>query len=192
VAIKKGTNILWSYLIWYTADKPEDKALGGNCYFQWGRKDPLQYGCTIVNNQDEDGVSYSIMNPTSFIRGGGTGSVWYTNSISNSPFYSELWGESGSKTVWDPCPQGYRVPSKGDYSGLAESVVSSKFEPLGYIGSTGSYSYQYDYFYWTRTTGFSSDVRILSWALESLAKTGNDLITTEYREMAMPIRCVKD
>lgn len=49
VAIKKGGTmgtVLWSYLIWVTAEAPSGivlPPLGGQLYFQWGRKFKEQY-----------------------------------------------------------------------------------------------------------------------------------------------------
>ena len=186
VAIKKGETILWSYLIWATTEKPEDKALGGNCYFQWGRKDPLRNGCGYVDNQGDNGLSYSILHPDTFINDGLNGNDWFTNSLATRD--SELWGESGAKTVWDPCPAGYRVPPKDVYSSITVSDLSH-FEGLGYIGTKAQYNNydNSDYFYWTRTTDNG-----LSWHLRSNTTPADPVLTTNHRFAAMPIRCVKE
>ena len=115
VAIKKGETILWSYLIWVTAEAPSGNVLpplGGQLYFQWGRKDPLPATVeTGVDNKGSNGLSYSISHPCDFIAAGGSGYDWFTDSLDQD---DTLWGEGGSKTVWDPCPSGYRVPSSTD------------------------------------------------------------------------------
>lgn len=127
VAIKNGSTILWSFLVWVTAAAPTEtilpggavlqETLGGNLLFQWGRKDPLQAEATAAANQGDNGLAYSIAHPTERIEGVANAYDWYTGSTGGSD--PNLWGEvSGHKTVWDPCPQGWRMPSDADFDGL--------------------------------------------------------------------------
>ena len=107
--------------------------------YQWGRKDPF-LGCSSIS-----GVSYSaestITWPSSVSTGTSTGTVDYavahpTTFIYASSFpydwhYSSrdntLWTTSDkSKSIYDPCPAGWRVPDGGDdgvwsKAGLEES-----------------------------------------------------------------------
>ena len=195
VAIKKGSTILWSYLIWVTESAPAETtlpsgakalpALGGNCYFQWGRKDPLLSSTERVENPESGCLAYSILHPTAYIKFNSSNYDW-TDVIDWT-----LWGEGVAKTVWDPCPTGYRVPAKEDYSAITASFLTGNFEALGYITNDGYHLS--DYFYWTRSTGIQGDVRKLSWILSWYSGTSeSDIILTDYRYPAYPVRCVKE
>lgn len=99
---------------WFDANAP--------AYFQWGRKDPLNYsssgGLEILmacrtTPVDEIGDAAAI--PTTRIST--AGDPWY-----KGPVRDDLWGgvnntddwydanAKGRKTIYDPCPEGYRVP----------------------------------------------------------------------------------
>lgn len=197
VAIKKGETILWSYLIWVTESAPAETtlpsgakalpALGGNCYFQWGRKDPLKADATLTANQGANGLAYSISHPTEFIKRGSQYD-WITDG--QEGLDRTLWGEGAAKTVWDPCPEGYRVPSKDDYSAITESFLTSNFDALGYITDNGYHNHT-DYYYWTRSTGMQGDVPKLSWSL-GVPTPETDILWTDYRYLAYPVRCIKE
>jgi hypothetical protein len=109
VAIKNGSTILWSFLVWVTGSSPADADLGDGLLFQWGRKDPLKMGCASVDNQGDNGLVYSIQHPTVLIKEGDSAFDWFTDTPGNSD--TSLWGSS--KTVWDPCPAGWKVPESG-------------------------------------------------------------------------------
>ena len=194
VAITKGETILWSYLIWVTESAPAETTLpsgakalptlGGNCYFQWGRKDPLLSSAAIISNPGDGSLAYSISHPTEYIK-----------HNSNLDWIADvdwtLWGDGAAKTVWDPCPAGYRVPAKDDYAGISASDLTSIFEELGYITDQGYKNY--DYYYWTRSTDFMGNVRKLSWCLSWYPDTFEaDILLTDYRYLAYPVRCVKE
>ena len=197
VAIKKSGVILWSYLIWVTESAPAETtlpggakalpALGGNCYFQWGRKDPLKADATLTANQGANGLAYSISHPTEFINRGDQYD-WITDGQGGLDW--TLWGEDVAKTVWDPCPAGYRVPAKEDYSGINDDYLISHFAALGYITYNGYKNYT-DYYYWTRSTASQQDVRKLSWFL-GVPTPETDNLWTDYRYLAYPVRCVKE
>ncbi|MFT3993876.1 MAG: hypothetical protein QM660_06185 [Dysgonomonas sp.] len=73
-----------------------------------------------VDAQTANSLSKSIQNPTTFISGNaGHAYDWYTNQLytqvgSTSRHFLQndyLWGNDGGKTPFDPCPQGWKVPS---------------------------------------------------------------------------------
>ena len=195
VAIKKNGTILWSYLIWVTESAPAETtlpsgakalpALGGNCYFQWGRKDPLLSTANVAN-PGASCLAYSISHPTEYIKNNTAIYDWIDD------IDWTLWGDGTAKTVWDPCPIGYRVPAKDDFSELSEKYLTDNFEALGYITFNG-YKNSDDYCYWTRSTDFQGDVRKLSWCLSWYPDTDKaDILLKDYRYMAYPVRCVKE
>ncbi len=133
-----------------TSATPGDVGSLGLLY-QWGRKDPFLSGSSIssstpakstitwpsaVSSDSSNGtISYATEHPTTFI----------THNIYNYDWYYTGNDETGNtrwqseKTIYDPCPVGYRVPDGG-----AEGLWSRTF---------GSSSYFYGYFDST-TKGF--------------------------------------
>ena len=196
VAIKKSGTILWSYLIWVTESAPAETTLpgggkilpplGGQLYFQWGRKDPLLSSAIHVDNLGTDGLAYSIAHPTEFINEYSldvSARDWF--SAGGSGQDSHLWGADGAKTVWDPCPQGYRVPSEDDVN-FDFNFFADNFAEMGYISShDGLYSYGRTY--WTRTPWGES-----ASALDDGDFTYTNVISSQSREMAAPVRCIKE
>ena len=104
-----------------TSATPGDAGALGLLY-QWGRKDPF-LGSSAVNKHEgavakstitwpspverdinTGKVEYAIQNPTVFI------SVPYAGDWKNKTDY-DLW--QSDKTVYDPCPPGWRVPDGG-------------------------------------------------------------------------------
>ena len=143
--------ILWSWHIWLTDDQmteityaneagvmmdrnlgalsatPNDaKALG--LFYQWGRKDPFLGSSSIyepmyahstrhlkktLNTAETATVAYATANPYKFILAN-AGSDWL--SVKDN----SLW--MSSKTIYDPCPAGWRVPD-GGYDGGQENPL---------------------------------------------------------------------
>ena len=113
-------NIIWSWHLWITEYNPEtdyvtfsngvvlhnrylgalsDEGIG--LYYQWGRKDPL-YGKSLVETDEETGtIDYSISHPTTFMRNSDL-TNWDWN-------YDHTASWSVNKTVYDPCPPGWKV-----------------------------------------------------------------------------------
>lgn len=205
VAIKKNETILWSYLIWVTAEAPAEttlpggaviqSTLGGNCYFQWGRKDPLLDGCTYVENQGDNGLSYSIRHPDQYINGGGNTSDWLTNDTRYPD--DNLWGGAlGAKTVWDPCPEGWRVPKEADFdvNGLTEGYAAS-FDKLGILvpfGDSAVHNDDYGWyaFCWTREPS-GNNAAALWMKTDGYGFIGFS-ITGNSRYEGLSVRCVKE
>lgn len=129
VALKVGTDIYWSWHIWVTNYNPAtptssnswtyngytfmDRNLGATAndfsdaarglFYQWGRKDPMPktdiLEFSIVAGPVDQTTAYR--NPDKFYTGGN----WLNTQVDN------LWGHEASKSVYDPCPAGWRVPS---------------------------------------------------------------------------------
>lgn len=209
VALKDGSgNILWSFLVWVTASEPStitlptgailQETLGGELYFQWGRKDPLVAGGLVINHPgDAVALSTSIQNPVSYINAGTNCYDWYA-AESYDHQDATLWGgASGSKTVWDPCPAGWRVPNVADLgvASLAESYAGS-FEKLGILlpkdGVTApNIDYGWDSYCWTRE-GEGNKANSLRMTTDGYVGFGGFEIEGNTRYLGLSVRCVKE
>ncbi len=102
--------------------------------YQWGRKDPFVGSSSIsesivakstmgdwptVSSTEENGtIAYAIANPTTFIVENSNNGDWFFTfkDITDNMRWRS------TKTIYDPCPAGYRVPDGGPNSALAEAV----------------------------------------------------------------------
>ena len=90
--------------------------------YQWGRKDPFPgprgaeaeggydgfarvTGTEITKDKVLISLEESIQRPTFFARG--TDDTDWLDEVDNT-----LWGDASDKTIYDPCPAGYRVPNR--------------------------------------------------------------------------------
>ncbi len=112
-------------------------------YYQWGRKDPFPgpreikkdpsdlyasparvAGTAMTTDKVQLTVDASIKNPTFFARG------YYDGSTQKNPDWCSeagpnYWGDDGVKSVYDPCPVGYRVPLRDKTKALwAEDITT--------------------------------------------------------------------
>lgn len=139
---------LWSWHIWVT-DQPQeqvyvnnkgtftvlDRNLGAThnasddwmnsrgLVYQWGRKDPFtmgEYGNTAMFsiNNTQVSIAEAIANPTVFE--GSTYRGWV------SPDNTQMWNPS-RKTIYDPCPIGYRVSIRDVWSGFLQDDLTSQY-----------------------------------------------------------------
>ena len=132
--------ILWSWHIWFT-DYPKEQVyykgagtmmdrnlgavsatpgdIGANgLYYQWGRKDPfVGVGAfvgdsykEIKSSPDCGTIEFAVAHPTTFIERSKIGAKdWYytvDGTVDNTRWQSH-------KTIYDPCPAGWRVPDGG-------------------------------------------------------------------------------
>ena len=159
---KDTDEILWSWLIWsvsglssveYNQNTFLDRNLGalvgtgyeGGFAYQWGRPAPFsaayskQYtpytyypSRTSIFNFENIGsgttVAYATAHPTTFFqppRG---------NWMSAAAFRPTLWSDI-EKTIYDPSPIGWKVPSKAQLEGITSAI---SFYGSGFIGTCGS------------------------------------------------------
>ena len=127
-----------------TSATPGDVGALGLLY-QWGRKDPFLGGSSIsyvsssnqtiaestitwpssVSSDSSNGtIAYATANPTTFIANNGSNYDWYYTG--NSSTDNTRWITSGNeKSVYDPCPSGWRVPDGGSSGVWSKALGSS-------------------------------------------------------------------
>ena len=96
--------------------------------YQWGRKDPflgssciwkdeepkstITWPSAVVSNSSNGTIEYATANPTTFIKNNGNNNDWYYTGSSSTD--NTRWTTSvTSKSIYDPCPGGWRVPDGG-------------------------------------------------------------------------------
>ena len=134
-----------------TSATPGDVGALGLLY-QWGRKDPFLGSSSIssgtpakstitwpysVSSDSSTGtIAYATANPTTFIGRNSSNSSnydWYYTGSSSTD--NTRWTASESnKSIYDPCPAGWRIPDGGD-----EGVWNKALGGLTYLGD-----YEYD------------------------------------------------
>ena len=147
-------NILWSWHIWFTdqpqgqvyynnAGTMMDRNLGATSatpgdvearglLYQWGRKDPflgsskstITGPSTVSSDSSYGTITYATAHPTTFITGNSSSNYdWYYTGDKATD--NTRWTTSSStKSIYDPCPAGWRVPD-GDGSGVWSKALGS-------------------------------------------------------------------
>lgn len=147
-AYNEANEILWSWHIWvtpyagiindnqdnvrvgtrqsYNNQEWMDRNLGAantltpavpELMYQWGRKDPfLARYCTSNTVPTTDPLTSSLKQPNVFYKVT-DGSPWYKKSTQTA----RLW-QDNVRTVFDPCPYGWRIPQKGSWDGFTQNV----------------------------------------------------------------------
>ena len=145
-----------------TSATPGDVGALGLLY-QWGRKDPflgsssissptlakstITWPSAVETSSSVGTVDYVTSNPTTFVKSSSSPYDWHYSSRDNN-----LWTTSDkSKSVYDPCPSGWRVPDGGSNgvwstalgsssSIYDDSLNSSTNEGMNFSGRFGSAS----------------------------------------------------
>ena len=130
-----------------TSATPGDVGALGLLY-QWGRKDPflgsssisssttakstISWPSPVSSSSSRGTVSYVTANPTTFVYGtSSTDYDWHYSSRDNT-----LWTTSDkTKSIYDPCPAGWRVPDGGS-SGVWSTALGSSSSYTGTYNST--------------------------------------------------------
>ena len=148
-----------------TSATPGDVGALGLLY-QWGRKDPFLGSSSIssntlakstgtwpsfVSSNSSNGtVEYAVSHPTTFIGSNSSNYDWYYTGSSSTD--NTRWTTStATKSIYDPCPSGWRVPDGGDNgiwskalgsssSFIQSSLYDSTNEGMNFSGKFGSAS----------------------------------------------------
>lgn len=131
-----------------TSTIPGDASSLGLLY-QWGRKDPFLGSCqtnasaialstmdwpAYVESGPETGTTnYSLAHPTTFIIYNNLNYDWFYTG--NSTTDNTRWTTSEKdKSIYDPCPAGWRVPTGGNNGIWARATGGSLFENVVFDG----------------------------------------------------------
>ena len=204
-----------------TSATPGDVGALGLLY-QWGRKDPFLGSSSITNsieakstitwpsagysNSSNGTIDYAIEHPTTFIKINYSNSDWYYTGTSTSD--NTRWTTSNrKKSIYDPCPVGWRIPDGGDDGVWSRALdvssisldhiydsANNGYEASGYLGTDnliwypkagyrhdtdGTICNNRDFDYWTS----SSFNEYTSYRLSR----GNS-----FRATANSVRCVRE
>jgi hypothetical protein len=195
--------VLWSWHIWSMPDgeymdkdyhNPNvslfmTRALGKynsnqGMFYQWGRKDPFPKELTDVmpmdvanrpvKAEDNDNFLNAIKYPTAFYHTKGAHPNW---TGASEPAL-DLWGKT--KTYYDPCPVGWRVPDKSDKTywptGTADDFLNGRLSE-----ETGLWS-DLDDGLWTSTVG----------SIFTPSGSGIPGDGTSNSSAGRSVRCIKD
>ena len=213
--IDNSNNILWSWHIWLHdynesyltgADgvKMMDRDLGAlstntgsslsyGMFYQWGRKDPFIYPATTgvygrAQNVTTGTVSIetAIQNPNNYYVAVNASGRW-TNGDHWSSYASNmtLWSDTG-KTIFDPCPPGWRMPSLSEITGMGNSyyTAANGFPASGYVGTEGGYYNPGNGTLWATTVdGTCAKIQVMA---------GDHKTYSRSPDMGFNVRCVKE
>lgn len=241
VAVKgeKGS-ILWSWHLWFTDSPKEhhytnslgdfhvlDRNLGATradrgtgdewkesygAIYQWGRKDPFfQSTYTLYRSDDNSrgpfSISSSIQHPAEL--------GVLNNGAINHPSWvdvknADLWNSS-TKTIYDPCPVGYKVPEMNIWRGFTIDGKDATY--MEAINATEKHDHGFDFIYDGVNTTWYPAAPMTDWngGYHDPNKAGRLWTTTPERSFkyeitpkitfdntecwenyAISVRCVKD
>lgn len=207
--------------------------------YQWGRKDPFPRDFSAQSGTSTNGdllktaerttsttVAYSILNPDTRVvyTQNTTGAKWLPVSLNGLWGYAGVHGSSSDalkvkntvKTVYDPCPAGYKVPalvyltSIGSLNDKSKAVVSKgynmstgssiTFFPYGgYVRvskTTRANDYQmYRGYIWSAVNRSDSQgVYIFRYNQDGIQQNNNSIGANIYTYCgdALPVRCIKE
>ena len=108
--------------------------------YQWGRKDPflgsssissntlakstITWPSYVTSNSSTGTIAYAAANPTTFITYDSDNTDWYYTGSGSTDNIRWTTSES-TKSIYDPCPAGWRVPDGGDNGVWSKALGSS-------------------------------------------------------------------
>ena len=90
---------------------------------------------TAIIGNNFNTLEYSIKAPLTFIYNSAVPYDWYTTLTSKQN--NTLWSEEGSKSIYDPCPRGWHIPSDGTWNDFVPTNFLYYIE--GLQQSSGNY-----------------------------------------------------
>ncbi len=133
-----GAGVMMDRNLGATSSTPGDVGALGLLY-QWGRKDPFLVSSSISSNTEAKStitwpssvssssstgtIGYATAHPTTFITYNSNNGDWYYSSGSSTD--NTRW--QSSKTVYDPCPVGWRVPDGGSNGVWSKAFGTSSY-----------------------------------------------------------------
>ena len=122
-----------------TSATPGDVGALGLLY-QWGRKDPflgsssissstlakstIAWPSPVPSNSSNGTIEYATAHPTTFVTDNDKNNDWYYTGDSSTD--NTRWTNSAKpKSIYDPCPAGWRVPDGGDNGVWSKALGSS-------------------------------------------------------------------
>jgi len=221
IAITTGTAPSTTTTVWasvncgYVAKTGDSGAALGYPYgklYQWGRKDGQGYDSSDATYPSGDNIVHGPINyiPTSseaekfYIAEGN----WYNGT---SPAPDDLWGSS--KTEYDPCPEGWRVPTNSELEALmanksswttkdgqngfyfSGSTAYSESAPSVFLPAVGFLNYQDGIaksrgvagLYWSSSVHNNPSGTAWTWSFSS----DQVIRIAYYRTWGFSVRCVK-
>jgi len=162
-------------------------------YYQWGRKDPFPMLGNVYARASLTTTAQVLSSPTTFAS---NSSDYYGTIQIDDNANNNSWGETGSKTAFDPCPPGYRVPvganpwSGGTWitstaGGNTNASYGGYYPYSGYL-LTGIASIESNGYAWS-ATGFSTS---FSYALR--VRAANPIMNSSNRNNGLCVRCVSE
>lgn len=116
--------------------------------YQWGRKDPflgsssilkgivaastLEWPEAVASDASCGTIEFAVANPTTFVTMNEKNFDWYYTGSSSTN--NSRWG--AGKTIYDPCPRGWRVPNGGSSGSWAKVCgTSSSISDFAFLNS---------------------------------------------------------
>ena len=173
-----------------TAENSDYTAYG--LYYQWGRKDPFPYLGSIaplsaVQTYDyTDAVEVSVQNPTTVY----VSPVWIDD---------DMW--QSSKTMYDPCPAGWRVADKFAWDGWSGGTFGYwgdyKMAQYPYSSPTAYYPYAGCVDGWnTWPSAMNENLMVLTTDRTKDMYTHGSWDSFDFQDFTdngrMPVRCMKE
>ena len=196
-----------------TSATPSDGSKTYGLYYQFGRKDPFTGEISIydINGENEKNGLKSVLGhgPVTFAKAVNNPGTYYYNSTSpydwaspqsKNRFWNDINNEENgtTKTFYDPCPEGWRLPNFDElciFSGTWDAKKAGYDYKGNWFPATG--------WRWYDTGGQAEKGNMLAlWTSEISANKNGDCIKIykdvgvknrdEKRATAMPLRCVKE
>ena len=194
-------------------------------YYQWGRKDPFvgykwgnpsvdvgvsgKSGRAMGKASEQITLAASIADPTTFVAYKGD---WLNERM------NDLWGKDADKTIYDPCPAGYRVSDYATSDAWWQKVAgldgfeanadahywklgTAVFNMTGWIDYNGSMEHPYDRsLYWSNETNTSDGDKYVEYGQCQYVYWNKDVDPAAWaaepgwskrKSCGLPVRCVK-